>query len=264
MSDTTPILAIGYVRVSTDDQGEQRLGIDAQRERIAAYCTARGWTLAGMVEDVGVSARTLERPGMQRVLGMMHARTVDAVVALKLDRLTRSMADLQTLMGVADRTRCALVSVSETLDTSSAAGRLMVNMFAAIAEWERGAIAERTSQALSVKRSRGERVGRHAAIGSAAGDGARPAAEAHTLGCLRTLVMEGGDGSLRTLARQLHAAGCTSRAGTAYTPSSVKGMLRTLSARDAGVRDVLAAQQRATCLRSMQPRLDAVKRMLAA
>lgn len=264
MSDTTtPTLAIGYVRVSTDDQGEQRLGLDAQCERVAAYCKARGWVLAGVVEDVGVSARTLARPGMQRVLNMMQARTVDAVVALKLDRLTRSMLDLHTLLATAERTGCALVSVSETLDTSSAAGRLMVNVLAAIAEWERETIGERTSQALGVKRRRGERVGRHAAIGSAAGDGARPAAEAGTLARLRALVL-GGGGSLRALARHLHAAGCMSRAGTPYTPSSVQGMLRTLAEQDAQVRDALDARQQRTCLHAMQPRLDAVRRMLAA
>lgn len=263
MTDTTPTtVAIGYVRVSTDDQGEQRLGLDAQRERVAAYCTARGWVLAGIVEDVGVSARTLERPGMQRVLHMMQARTVDAVVALKLDRLTRSMLDLHTLLGAAERTGCALVSVSETLDTGSAAGRLMVNVLAAIAEWERETIGERTSQALGVKRRRGERVGRHATIGSAAGDGARPVAESHTLALLRTLALRGG--SLRTLARQLQDAGCLSRAGTPYTPSSVQGMLRTLSEQDSTVREALEAHKRHTCLRALQPRLDAVSRMLAA
>jgi len=261
MSDTK--LVVGYIRVSTDEQAEQRLGLDAQRERIAAYCTARGWVLAGVIEDAGVSAKTLERQGMQQVLHMMQSRAVDAVVALKLDRLTRSMVDLHKLLQTAERTGVALVSVSETLDTGSAAGRLMVNVLAAIAEWERETIGERTSQAMSVKRRRGERVGRHATIGSAVGEGARQCGEVRTLDVLRAELLA-GTASLRTLAKKLQAAGCVSRAGTAYTPSSVQAMVRTIAERDSAVRDVMAQQKAQRQQRDMQPRLDAVRKLIAA
>lgn len=264
MNDTK--LVVAYVRVSTDEQAEGRLGLDAQIDRVTAYCKARGWTLAGVVEDAGVSAKTLDRAGMQRVLKMMNAKAVDAVVALKLDRLTRSMVDLHTLLKTADRTGVALVSVSETLDTSSAAGRLMVNMMAAIAEWERETIGERTSQALQVKRKRGERVGRHAAIGCDAGEGARDS-EGAALELVRKVVLaqEGlAAVSFRCIAAQLETNGYTSRSGTRYTPSTVSSMVRRLAETDAMVKAAMETQRTIRAHRELQPRLALVQRMMAA
>lgn len=236
MSDTSTRQqqVVGYVRVSTEEQAESALGLEAQRERIRAYCLARGWELAGMVEDAGVSAATLSRPGMERVRTIMRRKLAHAVVALKLDRLTRSVSDLQELLEEAERSGVALVSVSETLDTGSAAGRLMVHVLGAIAQWERETIAERTTQALRVKRRRGERVSRHLALGQ--GTGERAEQEAHAMHTLRALLLaSAARPSLRSLAEALERRGCVSRAGTRYTPSSISAAVRALGESDAAV-----------------------------
>ena len=260
MSDTT--LAIGYIRVSTE---EQHLSMDAQRERVSAYCLARGWRLAGVVEDHGQSGKSLDRPGMRRVMAMMEARAVDAVVVLKLDRLTRSTPDLHTLLAVAERTRTSLVSVCETIDTGSAAGRLMLNVMTAVAEWEREAIAERTAAALRVKRQRGERVGRHAAIGSGVGEGARADAEAHALRVLRTAVVSGSVAcNLRPLSQWLVAQGCVSRTGRPYAPSVVRTMLERLAEQHADVRAVVEAERARQREQALAPRLLRLEALMAA
>jgi site-specific DNA recombinase len=260
MSDTT--LAVGYIRVSTD---EQHLSMDAQRERVSAYCLARGWRLAGVVEDHGQSGKSLDRPGMRKVMAMMEARAVDAVVVLKLDRLTRSTPDLHTLLGVAERTRTSLVSVCETIDTGSAAGRLMLNVMTAVAEWEREAIAERTSAALRVKAQRGERVGRHAAIGSKAGEGARAEAEARTLELLRDAVVTGKVAcNLRPLSQWLASQGCVSRTGRAYAHNVVGTMLERLAEKHADVRAVVDAERARQRERALAPRLERLESMLLA
>jgi site-specific DNA recombinase len=84
---------------------------------------------------------------------------VDTVIIAKLDRLTRSVKDLCTLLERFTRRGVALVSVAESLDTGSAAGRLVLNIMTAVSQWEREAIGERTRDAMSHKRSNGERVG---------------------------------------------------------------------------------------------------------
>jgi len=215
---------IGYVRVSSEDQASSGLSLEAQRERIRAYCHARGWTLADIVTDAGASARTLDRPGMDTVRRLMADRLVDSVVALKLDRLTRSVRDLHQLMQLSADTGVGIVSVTENLDTTSAAGRLMVNVLAAMAEWEREVIAERTTAALAVKRRRGERISRFHAIGQEEGE--RGEHERRALAHVRTVLERAEPASLRDIAASLDAFGFRNRAGQTYHASAISRMVR--------------------------------------
>jgi DNA invertase Pin-like site-specific DNA recombinase len=100
-------------------------------------------------------------PGLQRVLAMVQNREVQAVIVAKLDRLTRSVRDLCELLELFERRGVALISLAESLDTSSAAGRLVINIMAAVSQWEREAIGERTRDALRHKRSQNERGGQY-------------------------------------------------------------------------------------------------------
>src|SRR3984893_5524315 len=118
-----------------------------------------GAELIEVIQDGGESAKSLNRPGIQRVLEMVQRREVHAVIIAKLDRLTRSVKDLCELLELFERGGVALISVAESLDTSSAAGRLVMNIMAAVSQWEREAIGERTRDALQHKRSQSERVG---------------------------------------------------------------------------------------------------------
>src|SRR5580700_2884003 len=102
--------------------------------------------------------RVSTRPGMTKLLTMVEGREVDAVIIAKLDRLTRSVKDLCSLLDLFEKRKVALVSVAESLDTGSAAGRLVITIMGAVSQWEREAIGERTRDALRHKRSQGERV----------------------------------------------------------------------------------------------------------
>jgi DNA invertase Pin-like site-specific DNA recombinase len=153
------MLAIGYCRVSTDQQCERGVSVAAQAQKVRAMALVHGAELVAVIQEGGESAKTLDRPGMQRVLAMVERRQVQAVIVAKLDRLTRSVRDLCELLELLERRGVALISVAESLDTSSAAGRLVINIMAAVSQWEREAIGERTRDALRHKRSRGERVG---------------------------------------------------------------------------------------------------------
>ena len=151
---------IAYARVSTNNQAEKGCSLDAQKAKMAAYATLYDLELVEVIEDAGVSAKTLERDGLKRALAMLKAGEADALLVVKLDRLTRSVRDLDTLISTwfADG-RYALMSVGEQIDTRSAAGRLVLNVLASVSQWEREATGERTSVAMQHKKANGERVG---------------------------------------------------------------------------------------------------------
>lgn len=152
--------AIGYIRVSTEEQAESGLSLTHQRAKVEAYCLATDLELVEVVEDAGQSAKSMNRPGILRALEAVKTGKVDALVILKLDRLTRSVKDLGTLVEIFDKTGAALVSVQDSINTQTAAGRLVLNVLGAVAQWEREAIAERTSAALQVKKSQGFMLGK--------------------------------------------------------------------------------------------------------
>jgi DNA invertase Pin-like site-specific DNA recombinase len=151
--------AIGYVRVSTDRQAEQGVSLEAQGAKVRAMATVQGAEFLEVIVDGGESAKNLNRPGLQRLLALVDSDKVEGVIIAKLDRLTRSVKDLCGLLERFEKRGVALISVAESLDTASAAGRLVITIMAAVSQWEREAIGERTRDALRHKRTSGERVG---------------------------------------------------------------------------------------------------------
>jgi len=151
--------AIGYIRVSTEDQAKEGVSLDNQRAKIRAYCELREMDLDGIIEDAGISAKNLNRPGVQKVLDMARKREVDAVIVYKLDRMFRSTVDALETTKLFDKWGVSFHSIHETLDTQSAMGRFFFTLTAALAEMERGIIAERTKAALRHKRAKNEKTG---------------------------------------------------------------------------------------------------------
>jgi len=148
---------VGYGRVSTEDQAREGVSLSAQEAKIEAYCLIKDWTLAEVIQDAGESAKSLHRPGLQRLLSRVQARQVQAVIVSKLDRLTRSVSDLDKLVRLFDKAGVALVSLQESLDATTATGRLMMNLLASVSQWEREVIGERTSDALQHLKAQGKR-----------------------------------------------------------------------------------------------------------
>ena len=154
--------AMGYVRVSTTMQAEAGHSLAEQRARVRAYCELHSdrLELVGIEADEGLSGKTLEREGLQRVLEAIERGEVDVVVIPKLDRLTRSVRDLGELLETYFHEHgAALASVAEHIDTTTAAGRLMLNLLTVVAQWERETISERISTAMQHMKSEGKRVG---------------------------------------------------------------------------------------------------------
>jgi len=152
--------AIGYVRVSTTGQADDGVSLDAQRDRIAAWCRASEFDLAGVHVDAGISGkRSDNRPALQAALDDVCRRR-GVLVVYSLSRLARSTKDTLAISERIEKAGADLVSLSEKIDTTSAAGKMVFRMLAVLAEFERDLVAERTSVAMQHKRQRGERVGR--------------------------------------------------------------------------------------------------------
>jgi len=209
--------AIGYVRVSTEKQADFGVSLEAQSEKVRAMAVVQGAELAEVIIDAGESAKSLNRPGMARLLSLVDSGAVDVVIIAKLDRLTRSVADLAELLKRFERRGVSLVSVADSLDTRSAAGRLVLNIMVSVSQWEREAIGERTRDAMHHKRANGERVGTVPFGYRVAVDGlhveADPA-EQSILSRIRELKATGF--TTRQIADELNRQGYTTRRGTAW------------------------------------------------
>lgn len=219
-----PKAVIAYSRVSTEEQAVHGVSLDAQEARLRAYCEAMGLENVEYVVDAGESAKSLRRTGFQAVLHRIRAGEVATLVVLKLDRLTRSVGDLAELMTVFGKTGTALVSVTENLDTGSAAGRMMINMLGVFAQWEREAIAERTSFALAHKRRQGLVYGSVPFGYRREGD--RLVEIPEQLAAIETVRRMNDSGtSLRRCGAWLAEQGFTAPRGGAWTAQGVKDML---------------------------------------
>jgi site-specific DNA recombinase len=219
--------AIGYVRVSTEKQADFGVSLEAQSEKVRAMAVVQGAELAEVIIDAGESAKSLNRPGMARLLSLVDGGAVDIVIIAKLDRLTRSVKDLAELLERFTRRGVSLVSVAESLDTGTAAGRLVLNIMTAVSQWEREAIGERTRDAMHHKRANGERVGTVPFGYRAAADGLHLEADPAEQGILsRIRELKAAGRTTRQIADELNRQGFTTRRGTAWRFQYVAEALR--------------------------------------
>jgi site-specific DNA recombinase len=200
--------AIGYVRVSTDKQADHGVSLEAQEAKIRAMAVVQGAEIIDLIVDGGESAKNLNRPGMDRLLALVNEGKVQTVIIAKLDRLTRSVKDLAELLERFQRRGVSLVSVAESLDTGSAAGRLVINIMTAVSQWEREAIGERTRDAMNHKRSNGQRVGNIAYGFRLNADGEHLEPDPHEQAVLSTIrELRAKRCTLRGIAVELNARG---------------------------------------------------------
>lgn len=162
--------AIGYIRVSTQEQANSGLSLESQRQRIEDYCKLRDLELVEILSDEGVSGgkNLATRPGGAKVVEWVKTKTIGAVVITKLDRAFRRAADCLNTIEPWLRRGCTLHILDlggNAIDTSTAAGKFMLTTLAAAAEMERGFISERTKAALDIMKQQGKIRSRHIPYG---------------------------------------------------------------------------------------------------
>jgi DNA invertase Pin-like site-specific DNA recombinase len=159
-----------YCRVSTDMQANEGVSLEAQSAKAKAWCIANDYHVAEIYVDAGLSGKRADnRPELQRALA--DCTKGEALVVYSLSRLARSTIDTIEISETLNKKKADLVSLQEKLDTTTAAGKMMFQMLAVLAEFERNLVSERTTMALQHKKSKGERVGQIPYGSSVADDG---------------------------------------------------------------------------------------------
>jgi site-specific DNA recombinase len=219
--------AIGYIRVSTEKQAEHGLSLEAQRAKLVAYAALYDLALIGVEVDVGESAKSLQRPGLQRALKAMKSGQADAVVVVKLDRLTRSVTDLGALIAGYFQ-KYSLMSVSEQIDTRSAAGRMVLNILASVSQWEREAIGERTQAAMQYKQAQHEYCGGEPPYGwQVTADGVHLEPQGEEQAIMRQArALQAAGLSLRKIGARLQAQGLLPRKAPAWHAKTINALLQ--------------------------------------
>ena len=152
--------AIGYVRVSTEEQATEGVSLDVQRDKLRAYCRLNGIRLIDIKADEGYSGSTLNRPALQAALQMLRRGRANTLLVAKLDRLSRSLRDVCTLVDeLFSDERYHLLSLCGMVNTHSAAGRMVLMNLANYNQFEREMISERTRDALQHMKAQGIRLG---------------------------------------------------------------------------------------------------------
>lgn len=134
-----------YCRVSTEDQAREGYSLPEQQEKLKDLCRYRDYNIYDIYEDAGISAKDMEhRPQFQKMLESVRDGKVDVIVAYKLDRLTRSVRDLEILISELEKYNCSLECAMDDINTSTANGRFFVRMLTVLSQLEIERVSERT------------------------------------------------------------------------------------------------------------------------
>lgn len=208
---TRTLRAIGYVRVSTEEQARSGLGLEAQIRAIHAAAEQRGWELVDVITDAGLSGSNADRPGLTDALHRMRKRDADLLVVAKLDRLSRSIRDGADVIDRANRQGWALVDLGSGVDMSQPAGEMVAGVLLSAAQYERRLIGVRTREGLAEAKARGVKLGQQTAYPDALLE--------------RIYHMHGEGLSLRRIAERLTEDGVTTAKGGQWHASSVRSVL---------------------------------------
>src|SRR3954447_16156569 len=159
-----------YTRKSSEEGLEQEFNsLHAQREACEAYIASQrteGWLpVPDRYDDGGYSGGTLERPALKRLLGDIEAGKVDIVVVYKIDRLSRSLRDFVRLVDLFDERNVTFVSITQSFNTTTSMGRLMLNVLLSFAQFEREVTGERIRDKIAASKAKGLWMGGLAPLG---------------------------------------------------------------------------------------------------
>lgn len=221
--------AIGYVRVSTDEQAQEGVSLDNQKAKIRAYCNLHDLELDEIIEDAGRSGKNLNREGVQSLIERIKEREIDAVIVYKLDRLSRKVLDTLNLIELMKKHRVAFHSITDNIDTKTAIGKFFLNIMASLAEMERDLIAERTKDALRHKIENNERAGQIPYGWTLAPDGKALIAKDDEQEIIRLIRDRKDDGlGYRAICRELEGCGYKP-VGRLWHPQTIKNILHKAS-----------------------------------
>jgi site-specific DNA recombinase len=221
---------VGYVRCSVEEG--TGVSLQSQEERIKAFCVATGRLLDEVISDDGASGKDLNRAGIKRILADLKFGRISTLVVLKLDRLTRSLSDLLDIVKLCSRRDVALISVTETIDSASIAGRMMLQLLGVFAEFERATIADRVSNAKRFRRQSGKVYSTFVPFGYRR-EGDKLAPDPERYGVLRMIrTMRNTGSTLQAICDELKRLNIPPPRGKEWRPSSVRAILHSKMAQE--------------------------------
>ena len=150
MENTEKKIAGIYIRVSTEDQAREGFSLGEQEEKLRQLCKYKDFEIFKIYKDAGISAKNMkDRPAFQQMLDDMKAGKLNYIVAYKLDRVTRSVRDLEVLISTLEQYQCYLICDRDDVNTSTANGRFFVRMLTVLSQLEIEIVSERTKFGLN-------------------------------------------------------------------------------------------------------------------
>ena len=215
-----------YTRVSSDEQ-VNGYSLDEQERMCKAAIESKGWAYITTYTDPGISGRTLDRPGLKKMVSAIESGDIEAVVIYKLDRLSRKQRDTMTIIeDVIDKNDVALVSLNETLDTSTPWGRAMIGILSSFNQMESENIQMRTSMGREAKAKSGGYAGGKPPLGYKSVEGMLVVVpeEAEIVRLIFELRNNGG--TLIGIADELNRRGYRTRKGLEFKHSAIQTILK--------------------------------------
>lgn len=215
-----------YTRVSTQEQAMEGYSIEEQDRLCKAAIESKGWEYVGTYSDPGVSGRTMERPGLQKMIEEIKAGNIEAVAIYKLDRLSRKQRDTMIIIeDVFLKNNVALVSLNETLDTTSPWGRAMIGILSSFNQMESENIQERTQMGRKAKVAKGGYAGGKPPIGYKVKEGEFIIVPEEAEIVRKVFELRSKGGTLIGIADELNRLGYTTKTGGKFHHSAIQTIL---------------------------------------
>lgn len=217
--------AIAYIRVSTEKQANEGVSLEAQKSRIEQWCKSNGYELAGVYMDAGISGKSMET--RKELLAALAAlKKGMALVSYSLSRLARSTKDALTIGEMVAKKQADMVSLSEQIDTTTAAGRMMFQMMAVLAEFERNLVAERTANALQHKKRTGQKYTNKTPYGFEAIEGRLVEVKQEAAVVAEIQAARASGTTLQAIANDLNGRGILTKTGKQWQPATIHLLLK--------------------------------------
>jgi len=220
--------AIGYVRVSTEQQASEGVSLEAQRAKIEHWCKANDYELVNVYVDAGISGKSMDkRPGLLDALKSLKKGM--ALVSYSLSRLARSTKDALSIGESVAKKKADMVSLTEQIDTTTAAGKMMFQMLSVLAEFERNLVAERTTNALQHKKRTGQKYTNQTPYGFEAIEGRLVQVQQEAEIVAEIQASRTGGNTLQFIADDLNGRGIPTKTGKTWAPATIHLLLKRTS-----------------------------------
>lgn len=217
--------AIGYIRVSTEKQADKGVSLEAQQAKIEHWCKANGYELVKVYVDAGISGKRMDTR-KELLAALASLKKGMALVSYSLSRLARSTKDLIEISELVAKKKGDLVSLSEAIDTTTAAGKMMFQMLAVLSEFERNLTAERTSGALQHKKATGQKYTNQTPYGFEAIEGRLVQVQQEAEVVAEIQAARAGGSTLQAIADSLNGRGIPTKTGKLWAPATIHLLLK--------------------------------------